>query len=32
VADFSIAYADQSERDHKTLLKAVHDGRIEVSE
>jgi uncharacterized protein (DUF2252 family) len=32
VADFSIAYADQSERDHKILLKAVHDGKIEVSE
>jgi len=32
VADFSIAYADQSERDHKVLLKAVRDGRIEVSE
>ena len=32
VADFSIAYADQSERDHKLLLKAVRDGRIEVSE
>jgi hypothetical protein len=32
VADFSIAYADQSERDHKVLLKAVRDGKIEVSE
>jgi uncharacterized protein (DUF2252 family) len=32
VADFSIAYADQSERDHKLLLKAVRDGKIEVSE
>jgi uncharacterized protein (DUF2252 family) len=30
IADFSIAYADQSERDHKLLLKAVHDGRLEV--
>lgn len=30
VADFSIAYADQSERDHKVLLKAVRDGRLEV--
>ncbi len=30
VADFSIAYADQSERDHKSLLKAVRDGRLEV--
>ena len=26
VADFSIAYADQSERDHKVLMKAVKDG------
>jgi hypothetical protein len=32
VADFSIAYADQSERDHKVLLKAVRQGQIEVSE
>jgi uncharacterized protein (DUF2252 family) len=30
IADFSIAYADQSERDHKLLLKAVRDGRLEV--
>ena len=30
VADFSIAYADQSERDHKVLLKAVRDGRLEI--
>jgi uncharacterized protein (DUF2252 family) len=30
IAKFSIAYADQSERDHKRLLKAVHDGRLEV--
>ena len=30
VADFSIAYADQSERDHKVLMKAVKDGRLEV--
>jgi len=29
---FPIAYADQSERDHKLLLNAVRDGRIEVSE
>jgi len=32
VADFSIAYADQSKRDHKILLKAVRDGRLEVSQ
>jgi Uncharacterized protein conserved in bacteria (DUF2252) len=30
VADFSIAYADQSERDHDTLMKAVRAGRLEV--
>jgi uncharacterized protein (DUF2252 family) len=30
VADFSIAYADQSERDHKVLRKAVRHGRIEA--
>lgn len=30
VADFSIAYADQSERDHETLMKAVRAGRLEV--
>lgn len=32
VADFSVAYADQSERDHKLLVKAVREGRIEVEE
>lgn len=30
IADFSIAYADQSERDHETLMKAVRAGRLEV--
>ncbi len=30
VADFAIAYSDQSERDYKVLLKAVRDGRLEV--
>jgi uncharacterized protein (DUF2252 family) len=30
VADFSVAYADQSERDHEVLMKAVHDGKLEV--
>jgi hypothetical protein len=30
IADFSIAYADQSERDHKILTKAVRGGRLEV--
>jgi hypothetical protein len=30
VADFSVAYADQSERDHKMFMKAVREGRLEV--
>jgi uncharacterized protein (DUF2252 family) len=30
IAEFSIAYADQSELDHKLLLKAVRDGRLKV--
>jgi hypothetical protein len=30
IADFSIAYADQSERDHEVLVKAVREGRLEV--
>jgi uncharacterized protein (DUF2252 family) len=30
VADFSIAYADQNERDHKILVKAVREGRLEA--
>jgi uncharacterized protein (DUF2252 family) len=30
VADFSIAYADQSERDYETLKKAVRAGKLEV--
>ena len=30
IADFSAAYADQTERDHKRLRKAVRDGRLEV--
>jgi uncharacterized protein (DUF2252 family) len=28
MADFSVAYADQNERDHAELLKAIRDGRI----
>jgi uncharacterized protein (DUF2252 family) len=31
VADFSIAYADQSERDHAIFMQAVRAGRLEVS-
>jgi uncharacterized protein (DUF2252 family) len=30
VADFSLAYADQSERDHEVLCKAVRAGKLEV--
>ena len=30
IADFSPSYADQAERDHETLLKAVRSGRLEV--
>lgn len=31
IADFSSAYADQSERDFDVLKKAVHDGRLVVA-
>ena len=30
IADFAAAYADQAERDHKVLEKAVRDGRLKV--
>ncbi|OAI41350.1 hypothetical protein AYO40_03270 [Planctomycetaceae bacterium SCGC AG-212-D15] len=30
IADFSVAYADQSERDHDVLMKAVRAGKLEV--
>jgi uncharacterized protein (DUF2252 family) len=30
IADFSIAYADQTERDHEVLMKAVREGDLEV--
>jgi hypothetical protein len=30
IADFSIAYADQSERDHEVFMKAVRAGKLEV--
>lgn len=30
MADFSVAYADQGEKDHEALLKAVRSGRLEV--
>ena len=31
IADFSIAYADQCERDYQTLKKAVRAGKLEVA-
>ena len=30
IADFSIAYADQGERDHAVLTNAVREGKLEV--
>ncbi len=30
IADFSVAYAEQNERDHAALLKAIRSGRIEA--
>jgi hypothetical protein len=32
LARFALAYADQNERDHQALLKAVRAGRIEASQ
>jgi uncharacterized protein (DUF2252 family) len=32
IADFSAAYADQNELDHRALQEAAKDGRIEVSD
>lgn len=31
IADFSVAYGDQSERDHEMLKKAVRAGKLEVA-
>jgi hypothetical protein len=30
VADFAVAYADQTERDYEVLMKAARAGRLEV--
>ena len=30
LADFSVAYADQNERDYAALVAAVRNGRIEA--
>jgi len=32
LANFSLAYADQNERDHELLVKAAQSGRIEVAQ
>jgi hypothetical protein len=31
IADFSVAYADQGEKDHEALTKAVRAGKLEVA-
>jgi uncharacterized protein (DUF2252 family) len=31
IADFSVTYADQNERDHAELIKAIRSGRIQAS-
>jgi hypothetical protein len=28
MADFAVAYADQTERDHQALVEAVESGRV----
>jgi hypothetical protein len=30
IADFAVAYADQNERDHEILVKAVREGMLEA--
>jgi hypothetical protein len=30
LADFSVAYAGQNEKDYKALVRAVQEGRLEV--
>jgi uncharacterized protein (DUF2252 family) len=30
LADFSAAYADQTEKDHQAFMKAARDGRVEI--
>jgi hypothetical protein len=32
VTKFAVDYADQTERDHKTMAVAVRDGRLEAQE
>ncbi len=31
LADFSVAYADQNERDHAALTRAIRDGKLEAA-
>jgi hypothetical protein len=30
IADFSFAYADQNEKDHASILKAIKSGRLKA--
>ena len=30
VCEFAVEYADQNQRDHRTFIKAVSEGRINV--
>jgi len=31
IADFSVEYADQARRDHRTFVKAVRQGRLKAT-
>jgi hypothetical protein len=31
IASFSLAYADQNERDHSAFARAVKDGKVEAT-
>jgi hypothetical protein len=32
IVQFASAYADQTESDHRTMHKAVRDGRLEIAQ
>jgi len=32
IVEFSVAYADQTERDYKAFLRAIRDGRLKIAE
>ena len=32
IVSFAVAYADQNERDHKALLKAIRAGKVKVQQ